>query len=131
VDIRLVEAFQIHQSGDLHRAEELYRGLLEDRTIALHVNQLLGALLLQKQQPLDAVPHLEIAAEGAPESVAILNNLAIAYLRSDRAMDAVAIYLRSTAIEPKNVETLKNLAEVFIKLNRFEEAANVLTKGLH
>ncbi len=127
---RLVEAFRIHQSGNLALAEELYRKLLEDEAIALHVNQLLGALLLQKKQPKSAIPHLETAVKVAPDSATILNNLAIAYVRSDRPEEAVATYLRSASIEPGNVETLKNLAEVLIKLKRYQAAVDVLNKAI-
>lgn len=126
----LVHAFQVHQSGDLNRAEGLYRRLLGDPSIALQVNQLLGALLLQKKEPKSAIPHLEAAVSGAPSSIPILNNLAIAYTRSARNEEAVATYLRVLAIEPSNVETLKNLAEVLIKLKRYLAAVDVLTRAI-
>ncbi len=130
MNTRLVEAFRIHQSGDLTLAEELYRNLLGDEVIALHVNQLLGALLLQKKQPKAAIPHLETAAKLASDSVIVLNNLAIAYMRSERMEEAVTTYLRSVSIEPNNVETLKNLAEVLIYLERYQAAVDVLSRAI-
>ena len=126
----LFDAFQVHQSGDLSRAEGLYRRLLEVPSIALQVNQLLGALLLQKKEPKSAIPHLEAAVLGAPTSLPILNNLAIAYTRSERKEEAVATYLRSLAVEPSNVETLKNLAEVLIKWKRYQAAVDVLSRAI-
>ena len=130
MNTKLVEAFRFHQAGDLDRAEECYRSLLGDESLAVHVHQLLGTLLLQKKQPIDAIPYLELAAKVAPDSAIILNNLAIAYTRCQRSDEAVAVYLRSVAVDPNNVETRKNLAEVYMEQQEFLLAVDVLAKAI-
>jgi Flp pilus assembly protein TadD len=81
-------------------AETLFRAALERDPRDAIANSLLGALLINRGAPGDAVPFLETAVQLAPRDVQPLYNLAGAYALTGRAAEARTVAERVLALQP-------------------------------
>lgn len=77
-----------------------------------HLHRMLGYLLLQRDQIVEAIDEYEKVKELEPESVEDLKQLASLYVRADRINDAIETYERILELDPDHVEAQKNLSEL-------------------
>lgn len=90
------------------------------------------SLLVQGSQALDRGDNA--AAEAAfrralasePQSIEILNDLAIALARQNKEAEAIATYRQALKIKPGDAITSRNLAIAYFKAQRYEEALPLL-----
>jgi tetratricopeptide (TPR) repeat protein len=84
-----------YRAGALGSALEAFTAAYAQDSSLLQIRQLLGLVLLETGQDDLAVPHLEAAAQAAPDEVAVLFALGRAYARrGDPRTDALADRLR-------------------------------------
>lgn len=100
-----------HQSGRMAEAEQLYRGILQGEPEQPQANHNLGLLMLQKQQPVEGLPHLEAALAAKPDSerywLSYIDALALAG-QTERALEMLA-FGREHGLEGSSVEALAEL----------------------
>lgn len=86
-----------YRTGRLGRALDAFAAVHAADTSLLQVRQLLGLVLVELGRDAEAIPHLEVSAEQAPDEPAVLFALGRAYARrGDRRVDSVATRLEST-----------------------------------
>jgi predicted O-linked N-acetylglucosamine transferase (SPINDLY family) len=118
----LALALQAHQSGDLSRAEQLYRQVLQSdpaNAAALHH---LGAVRLAVGDLDEAVLVCQRALCLRPEAAETLNNLAVALARQHRLDEAVAYLRQTVALRPDWSEPHINLANMLTEQGQQDEA---------
>jgi predicted O-linked N-acetylglucosamine transferase (SPINDLY family) len=93
-------ALQHHLAGDLPRAEEIYRQILEANPREGNALHLLGMLAHQKGDNSAAVDLIEQAVAILPQVAEFHLNLGGVYLFRTRYSDAVASYRKAIALRP-------------------------------
>ncbi len=133
----LNQAIRLHQSGDLARAEPLYRQILQDEPNNVNALHLLGILANQAGRHDVGIPLLRHAVALNPSVPDMHANLARALFdfgndlfgreMFDQAADC---YREALAINPNQAETLNNLANAYHRQGQREEAAACFTQVL-
>ncbi|HEY7115313.1 MAG TPA: tetratricopeptide repeat-containing glycosyltransferase family protein [Tepidisphaeraceae bacterium] len=136
VDRLMKEAQQLHQRGDLRRAEPLYRQVLAERPDHAEALNMLGLVALQCGQPQAAIELMERsvgvgapAGTGASRVFYHYNNLAEAYKAARRYADAARAFERSLELAPEDYQTRHSLAVALDRAGEHERAAEML-RGL-
>ncbi len=115
--------------GELARAEELYRQLLDNHDFAAgHHN--LGRCLEQQGRADDAIVAYRRATRADPGLAAARNSLALALERRGETDRAIAEYRLTLAYEPDYALARFNLADLLLSLGRAGEAAAHYRRGL-
>lgn len=126
----LAIALRHHQSGDLGRAEQIYREILRvqaEHPVALHF---LGVLLYQRGQHEAAIVHLRRALARAPDAAAAHNNLGNALQASGKLEEGVASYRRALELDAGSLLAHNNLGNALLKLGRLDEAVDSYRRAL-
>ncbi|MBM0741934.1 tetratricopeptide repeat protein [Phormidium sp. CLA17] len=121
---RLSTALQHYHNGELAKAEQLYRQILQqqpDQADALHV---LGVILCQTKRSEEAIAHLRHLTQLQPDFAEGWGNLGGALQEQREFEDAIACYERSLAINSANPNVHQNLSVVLLDLNRPETAVH-------
>ena len=112
----LKKALYKHQSGDVRGAEELYRKILHDTPDDVDGNYLLGALYAEQGELERALKYTQRAAQHAPRSPFVQNNLGNIYRLGGELDMARQCYLRAIEFGPATVEPYNNLGIVMKRL---------------
>jgi tetratricopeptide (TPR) repeat protein len=98
-------------------------------------NYNLGALLLSRGEPAEAVPNFERAVAQRPDSATALNSLGAALMQLGRKQDAVQRLQQAVAADPDYLDARYNLASALAFNGQFAESAQqfeqVLQKRPH
>jgi tetratricopeptide (TPR) repeat protein len=130
VEQALAQAMQLHRSNDLHGAERIYRGILDqapDQPEALHY---LGLIALQVGRAEEAIGLIEQAVEQRPGDIDALANLGNALSSMQRFEDAAERFRQVLDVAPDSAATLANLGATLIKLGRNKDAVEALERAL-
>jgi len=123
-------AYQLGRSGDVVKAESLYRQVLNFDENHVVANNLLGLLCIQTQRSGEAVALIEKALTVSPKDAQAHANLGIAY-RNLNQLDAAARHLQaSLKLAPGNAVPCNNLGGVYMALGHFHEAATCFKQAL-
>jgi Tfp pilus assembly protein PilF/quercetin dioxygenase-like cupin family protein len=115
-------AHQQHQSGQVARAESLYRQVLHYDGDHVVANNLLGLLCLQTRRFDEAVKYIENALSVMPDDAQAHANLGLAMKCLNRLDDAAEHFQKSLQIEPGNPRACNNLGGIYISLGRVEDS---------
>jgi predicted O-linked N-acetylglucosamine transferase (SPINDLY family) len=115
-------ALQHHLAGDLARAEQIYRQILEANPREGNALHLLGMLTHQKGDTSAAVDLIEQAVAVLPQVPEFHLNLGGVYLALARHGDAVASYRKAIALRPTFAEAHYNLGRTLRDQGEFDEA---------
>jgi tetratricopeptide (TPR) repeat protein len=118
----LIEARRCLDMGDMRRAEQLYRRVLENEpnnTTALHE---LGVAALQTGRPEMAADYLRQAVALDGGNAKALNHLGVALASLERSEEAVECLKKAVQMDPRMPDAHYNLAKVLGSAKRFEEA---------
>lgn len=124
------QANQLHRSGDLRKAETLYRQVLhfdEDHVIA---NNLLGLLCIQSRRFDEALGFIGRALKIAPEDAQAQANCGVALKEVGRPEDAIRHLEESLRLAPGVPRVLNNLGSLYFLLRRFPEAIKCFQDSL-
>ncbi len=130
VELRFQEALTAQRSGDLERAERVYRELLDalPKHPSLLVN--LASVRMALGHPEDAVALLERAISLAPEHVNAHNQLGLAFVALRRLEDADAAYAQAIELDPNNLGALNNWALACATAHRYDRALELYKRAL-
>ncbi|MCZ6862206.1 MAG: tetratricopeptide repeat protein [Alphaproteobacteria bacterium] len=123
-------AMQHHNAGDLLKAEDIYRQILQvdpNQPVALH---LLGLAAHQAGKNETAVELITKALVINPDYAEAHSNLGLALQNLGQLDEAVASYQEALAIEPDFAEAYNNLGNALHKQKKPEEAVESYNKAL-
>ncbi len=120
--VKFMEGFARHQSGQLARAQELYQQVLRSQPAHFDALHLLGVIAYQTKNPLEAVDLIAKAIAIDPENAAAHNNHGTALQALKRFDEALDSYDRALGIKPDYAEALNNRGNVLRELKRLDEA---------
>jgi len=123
-------AHQQHRSGEVVRAESLYRQVLHFDGDHVVANNLLGLLCLQLQRFDEAVKYIESALRVMPDDAQAHANLGLALQGLNRLEDAASHFKKSLQINPKNPRACNNLGGIFISLGHVDESITCFLQAL-
>lgn len=122
------QASAAYASGDFTSAVDLLRRAVTANPGDLVAQNNLGQVLVRLGKAPEAIPHLTIAANGAPSEWSYRFNLARALGQTGDWSAAVESYQQADQLFPDDHVTLFNLAQALQKANRQDEALPVLEK---
>jgi predicted O-linked N-acetylglucosamine transferase (SPINDLY family) len=130
VDRRIQAAINLHQRGDLHQAEGIYRQVLQDDPSNFDALNLLGVVAYQAGKFDDAVRLIRRAIEIKPDVPDFYNNLGNALRLLGKVEEAVSSFRTALSLAPRFAEALNNLGLALRDQGRSDEAARALRKAL-
>lgn len=122
IKLKLNNALQLHQSGNLPEAEKLYLEILAHFPNDGNTLNLLGFLNIQTERFSEAVSYLKKAVKLYPEFFEAWFNLGLAHKGMDDFENAVFAYKKALELEPENVTANFNLANAYECKNETENA---------
>jgi len=127
---QLKRALSLHQQGDAHGAESLYRSVLAtqpDHALAQHF---LGVIHYQRQELASALPLLERSVAASPEEPEFRNNLGLALAAADRESDAISAYRGALALKPDHAVAWNNLGLSLQAINEVHGAIDAFRRAV-
>jgi len=130
VQQKISSALQLHQSGHLLEAGEIYREVLAVDANNVDALNLLG-VVMQAVGDLDlAIDLIGRATDLAPDYFAPFANLGNAFQAANRLDEALEAFRTALALDPDSAETANNLASVFNQQGRHAEALSASEAAL-
>jgi len=126
----LQNAFQLHQAGQLDRAEALYRQILEtdpDNSDAIH---LLGVVCLQSGRLGQSETLIRQAIAMRPDNPDYYLSLAETMVRSQRWSEAIACLRQAAALQPGNHFVLLRLGRLLSQNGQLSVAIETLKSAV-
>lgn len=117
------KAVELHKSGKLTEAEELYKKTLTAYPNDFNALNLLGFLNIQLNKYAEAISLLQKATVTKPDFFDAWFNLGLAYKKSNLLDDAIDAYSKAIAINPKNSLAYFNTASAYDNKNDTLNAA--------
>lgn len=126
----LKKALNKHQNGDVRGAEELYKKILRDNPYDVDGNYLLGALYAERGELERALKYTQRAAQHAPSSPFVQNNLGNIYRLWGEFDMARQCYQRAIELDPSTVEPYNNLGIVMMRLGDIAAATGFYQQAI-
>ena len=124
------KAIQYQQSGDLNKAEEIYRKILAvypNHPDSLH---LLGLIAQQVGRADMAITLISNAIENNPQNPVYYNNLGNVHMDLGRLKQAVSCYQKALQLEPMYAEASFNLGNVLKNQGKVADAIRNYQKAI-
>tara|TARA_B100000686_G_scaffold263121_1_gene276727 strand:- start:953 stop:2791 length:1839 start_codon:yes stop_codon:yes gene_type:complete len=102
--------------------ETLYRQILERNPNSWMPLYNLGIILLERNQPREALKYLTRAVESKPDFSNIHNNIGIALSRLGRKDAAMSSFRKALAFKPDLLQGRSNLAAILVERGLYQEA---------
>jgi len=125
LDSALARAVELHQSGDLEGAAELYVQVLRVHPEAWRIRSNLGAAWAALGRYDDAIDQYRQALERRGDP-AVRRNLAVALMKSGRIEEAAVAAERAVVAAPDDRDALLLLADCRLRLGRTQDAIALL-----
>jgi len=109
--------------GDLEQALDHYRAALAEKPADPELLANIGQILVAMNKPAEAVPFLEQAVGAEPFSIVARFDLAVAYSRSGRLMEAMVLYEGMVRSGEADIRVHHNLGLALRQLGRNADAA--------
>lgn len=129
-DLLFQQAVKLHEAGELDKAENLYRQILETAPDNADILNLLGMIAQAKGIHDQACNWFYKASRQAPSSAHIYFNLGLSLFNDNKPIEAIAAYQKSIALQSDIKETYNYLAEVYRALGETENAISNYQKAL-
>ncbi len=107
-----------------------YKRILRARPDQFEANRELGRICLAEQRFFDAVQHLTVAAEQAPEDSALMVDRALALTGAGDAQKGLELLQQALAAQPDSVRVLQGCGRAYLQLNRLADAETALRRAL-
>jgi tetratricopeptide (TPR) repeat protein len=130
INAMLAQAHQVHRSGNVARAESLYRQVLHLDDSNVIANNLLGLLCLQTRRCEEAANYIGKALAENPDDPQAHSNLALALKDLNRPEEAEKHFHESLKLNPNNPRVYNNLGGVYIELRRVRDAIRCYEQAL-
>lgn len=115
-------AFDLHENGQHHEAEEIYVHLLMHTRDNWYLHYHLALLLFETNRPEEALEHFLLAVSLNPSSNDLYYHLALCQKACGLYQQSVQSYLHALALDPDDTESRYNLANCYHELEFFEKA---------
>ena len=119
-----------HRNGEIDKAEDLCRRILDKMPDHADTVQLLGCILFQRGIINEGIVHLSRSTELSPENPLFFNNLGMALKESGQIDESIAIFRRALDLRPDSAEIHHNLGSAFQALGRLKAAASCYGQAL-
>ena len=129
-DLLFTQAVKFHENGDLTKAENLYRQILETAPDNADVLNLMGLIAQAKGLHDQACNWFYRAAKQAPSSPHIYFNLGLSLFNDNKPYEAIDAYQKAIELQPEIKETYNYLAEVYRSLGEDDQAKQNYQKAL-
>ena len=116
------KGYNLHNSGELSAASDLYLKVLDIQPNHVETVFLLGSLYLQQGEFDLAANYLKKAIILKPGYTMAYNNLGAALRAQGKLDDAIKCYKQATVVNPDDAESHNNLGAMYQELGRFDEA---------
>ena len=126
----LEEAIRLHQQGKIHKAESIYRQLLEKNPKNSDALHLLGLIAYQTGNHQGAVDMIDGAIEINPNVASYYSNLAIALIGLNQLNAAILNCQKAIELNIDFAEAYTNLGLALRELKKFEEAVESYEKAI-
>ncbi|WP_025898049.1 tetratricopeptide repeat-containing sulfotransferase family protein [Sneathiella glossodoripedis] len=126
----LTQAVQLHTSGQLDKAETIYRQILAQAPKNSDCYNLLGTLYHQRGKQRIAVELIEKAIKIGPKKAMYYNNLGNAYREAGENRLAEKAFRKALKIDPKYASALNNLGGSLLASGNLASAASTFQKVL-
>ncbi len=117
-------AVQHQQGGNLRKAEEIYRQILQADPNHADALQLLGAIAFQTGHTEAAIDLVNRAIQAAPGHAPFWYNLGVMHKETGAAEKAIDCYQRALEIDPNHADTHNNLASLHQSIGNPGKAQN-------
>ena len=118
----LDKALDLHKTGRLSDAKEIYLKLAKKNPKDANILQLIGSLLVQEQKYEQGIIYLKKSIECFPNLEAAHNNLGNALLALERHSEAIESYKRAIDLNKNYADAHSNLGNAYRKLDKLDEA---------
>ena len=118
----VAEAYQLQRSGQVPRAESIYRQVLDIDDNHVSGNNLLGLLCIQTKRFDQAVNHIKKALAEKPDDAQAHSNLGLALKDLNRFEEAAGHFKQALILVPTNPKTHNSLGNIYRELGRFDDA---------
>lgn len=129
-DLLFQQAVKLHEAGELDKAENLYRQILETAPDNADVLNLMGLIAQAKGIHDQACNWFYRASKQAPSSAHIYFNLGLSLFNDNKPIEAIDAYQKSIELQSDIKETYNYLAEVYRSLGKTENAVANYKKAL-
>jgi len=123
-------AIELHQSGDLNKAIDIYFDLLATDQLNPYLLFLIGSVYIELALFEEALIFLNRSIELNANNPISYYNLGLAYQSLQRFDEAISLYQLAIQIEPDYVEAHNNLGASFSIVKRFSEALACYDRAL-
>lgn len=131
LEAQLHQAARLHQSGELQKAERLYRSILQQAPRHPFALNYLGILASQTGRREDAVDLMKRAIEIDPTQASFHYNLGNVLLALDRLDEAENSFRQAVARHPGHGPALNHLGLILGRQGRIEEAIETYRRAAH
>ncbi len=115
-------AVRSHQGGDLKRAEQLYRQILQADYAHDGALHLLGVVAYQTGHHADAIALLKQAVALNPSVANYQYHLGLVYKDQGQFLDALELFQQAAILDPNHATAHGNAGNILQRLGRFAEA---------
>lgn len=130
IDAELARAVKLHQAGQAHQAEQLYRHILQADPTKADAWHLLGVIALQAHRGDEAIDCIRRAIQLAPSVPVMHCNLGVAYKAQQRWDEAIASYRQALTLQPNYPEAHYNLGNLLGEQGKRDEAVTEYRQAL-
>lgn len=130
IDELVREAYQFHTSGDIDRAEAVYRKILYRDPQHADALYLLGQIQQTRGMHDQAISLIRKAIEANPNISAFHISLAELYQQANDSGSAEASFQEAIKLDETNFECINNLGTLFQAQQRYEEALACFDRAL-
>ena len=129
-DARVDQAMELHQSGKLDEAAQLYEQVIKDNPKDLNGLHLLALVRMQMGDGPAAEQLVRRAIKVDDQQPAFFNTLGLSLRRQDRNEEAKEAFRQTLKLDPKFVQALNNLGLVNQELKQLENAIACFKKAV-
>jgi len=122
LNVMVDEAHRLHRSGQVSKAQSIYRQVLDIDDCHVIGNNLLGLLCLQTKRFDLAVSYIEKALAAMPGDAQAHSNLGLALKDLNRPEEAARHFHESLKLVPNNPKTYNNLGNVYRMLGCLDDS---------
>ena len=126
----LNQALSLHHDGNLQKADEIYKLILNKDSNNFLANHLHGCILSQHRSYKDALIYLKKAVEIDSSNYEANNNLGIAYKNLKDFKESEFFFKQAMTINPSEYKAHFNCANLYIDNDHYSEAIDHLKKTI-
>src|SRR5690349_11833739 len=127
----LQQSVQYLQAGDLDRAEQSLRHLLQHEAGNVQGWCLLGSIRQARGRPDEAIPLFQQAAKLAPQDAAIYNLAGAAFVQMRQGTQAIAILEQALKLNAFFPDAYNNLGKAYLLQKNEEQAMACFREAIH